>query len=121
MNFRIVAPILLENLLPFDFRYILVDKNTRQEYRGELQSGCLDPIHLFDPTVGLALNIQILGTSKKTIFLLLNQSNMTLLDLIQKEAVFVTSTEGFRDYSICFKDPSGNQLDLKIAYKQVLC
>eukprot|EP00842_Homolaphlyctis_polyrhiza_P001382 jgi/Hompol1/2244/HPOL_005409-RA len=100
MDVTLLAPFMLENLLPYDINYILFDKATRQEIRGQLKRGAADPVHTVDPTHLLALNIQVIGSELK-----------------QKEFVFITSTElQHRDEVLTMIESSGRQLNLKLKY-----
>jgi vacuolar protein sorting-associated protein 13A/C len=99
-----MAPFIIENLLPFDFRYMITDKVTKQEHRSVLKQGERDSLHTLDPTHLLALSISI-----------------TDMGLRQKEVCIITSTDlQFRDESIIFHDQAGQQLNLKIKYNDKL-
>ncbi|KAI8929325.1 hypothetical protein BC831DRAFT_410850 [Entophlyctis helioformis] len=103
LDIVLLAPYTIENLLPFDMKYIIFDKMTRQECRGDLKRGCADPLHTLDPTHLLALNIQVNGT-----------------DFRQKEVVIITNTElQYRDDIIVLYDQAGRQLNLKLKYSEM--
>ncbi len=68
INIKIIPPFQLENLLPYDMQYVIIDKSdnsTRQEHTGVLAKGALDTIHTIFPTHLLALIIRLpeTGTS----------------------------------------------------------
>jgi vacuolar protein sorting-associated protein 13A/C len=62
MTIKLLPPFQLENLLPFDFRYEIFDKSSRQEHRGFLSKGAIEPIHTVDPSHSLSLRIELVGT-----------------------------------------------------------
>ncbi|KAJ3072035.1 hypothetical protein HDU98_004400 [Podochytrium sp. JEL0797] len=65
LTMTLLPPFQLENLLPYDFRYVVYDKDSRQEHRGVLVKGAVDPIHTVNPTHTLLLNIEVIGTDFK--------------------------------------------------------
>ncbi|EIE88932.1 hypothetical protein RO3G_13643 [Rhizopus delemar RA 99-880] len=48
MAIRLSAPIEIENLLPFDFNFRIVDKTTGQEFSSYLRKGGVMPIHVIE-------------------------------------------------------------------------
>lgn len=59
MTVKVLPPFQLENLLPYDFRYNLQDRTTRQLLADVLQRGCVHPLYTVDPTHLLALTVEI--------------------------------------------------------------
>lgn len=45
MTLRLRAPIELENLLPYDIKYTIYDKDSQKKWRSYLRRGGLMPIH----------------------------------------------------------------------------
>ncbi|OAJ41917.1 hypothetical protein BDEG_25446 [Batrachochytrium dendrobatidis JEL423] len=100
MDISFLSPFVLENLLPYDIKYIIFDKTTKQKHLGSLKKGSSDPLYTLDPTHLLALNIQVVGT-----------------ELRQKEAVFITSAElQYPDDILVLHDRIDHQLNLKLKY-----
>lgn len=66
---NVQAPLQVENLLPYDIRYLVYDKTTKQDHRDVLKKGEIDSIHIVDPSHVLALSVQILGTGMPLYFL----------------------------------------------------
>ena len=62
IKIKVLPPFQLENLLPFDFRYILTDKSIHQEHKDTLEAGKIHTLHTINPTNFIALRIQIVGT-----------------------------------------------------------
>ncbi|KAH9250730.1 hypothetical protein BASA81_011446 [Batrachochytrium salamandrivorans] len=103
MDITFLSPFMIENLLPYDIKYIIFDKATKQKHSGTLKKGESDPLHTLDPTHLLALNIQVVGT-----------------ELRQKEAVFITSAElQYPDDILVLHDRSDHQLNLKLKYSDM--
>lgn len=100
LKLKFMAPFVLENLLPFDFRYIVQDKVSKQHYSSSLAKGDRDYLHTLDPSHLLAFSIA-----------------MKERGLVQKDSVIITSTDlEYRDDQLVVLDGSGNQLTLRIFY-----
>ncbi|KAI8911617.1 hypothetical protein EDD86DRAFT_202866 [Gorgonomyces haynaldii] len=100
LTMKFMPPFILENLLPFDFKYMIIDKSTKQEHRSVLKQGQTDPLHTLDPTHLLALTI---GISDPL--------------LRQREVAIITSTElQYRDEHLAVYDQMDRQLNLRIKY-----
>lgn len=96
-----MAPIILENLLPYDFRYIIQDRANRQQLGGSLKVGEKNNLHTVDPSHLLALNI-----------------SLQEIGLKQKEYVVITSTDlEYRDEHLILADTTGNEVSLRIRYE----
>ncbi|KAJ1549196.1 hypothetical protein HK405_008107 [Cladochytrium tenue] len=61
MTIKLLPPFQVENLLPYDIRYVIVDKDTGQRHRGGLSKGAVDSVHTIDPTHALVLSVEIPG------------------------------------------------------------
>lgn len=64
MKLRLGPPLVIENLLPYDLQYIILDQNARQEFDGQLAKGYAGPIHTVDLAHLLGLKILIPKTGK---------------------------------------------------------
>jgi vacuolar protein sorting-associated protein 13A/C len=97
---KFMAPFVIENLLPFTFRYVIQDRVNRQQMSSSLINGGKEYLHTIDPSHLLALNISIPDK-----------------DLRQNEAIIITSTDlEYRDENLVLKDSLGNDLTLRVQY-----
>ena len=62
MKIRLSAPIELENLLPYDFKYRIYDKNTKKDWTNFLRKGGLSPVHVVELSHLLLLSIDMQDT-----------------------------------------------------------
>ncbi|OZJ06276.1 hypothetical protein BZG36_00800 [Bifiguratus adelaidae] len=62
MSIRLSAPIEIENLLPYDFNFRIVDKNTRENFTYFLRNGGTSPLHVVEMGHLLLLNIELRDT-----------------------------------------------------------
>ena len=100
LTMKFMAPFVLENLLPFDFRYVIQDKVSRQQHSSVLAKGAKDYLHTLDPSHLLALSISIKEKG-----------------LAQKEAIIITSTDlEYRDEYLILEEATGSQLTLRVFY-----
>lgn len=100
LTIRLMAPFVVENYLPFDLRYMIVDRVTKQEHRSYLKKGERDSLHTLDPSHLLALSLSINDISLK-----------------QKEVAIITSTDlQFRDETVILYDKDNRQLNLRLNY-----
>ena len=122
---NVQAPLQVENLLPYDIRYLVYDKTTKQDHRDVLKKGEIDSIHIVDPSHVLALSVQILGTGMPLYFLVnwfdvdFKPSDVALISNSGKELnveMLKAAEIDFRDDSIEMKDSSGRQLILGLKY-----
>lgn len=105
MRIRLSAPIELENLLPYDFKYRIYDKNTKKDWTNFLRKGGLSPVHVVELSHLLLMSIDMQDTVfKASEFAIINSNNQ----------------EDFRRESnlIC-KDADGLPLNLKIHYYKI--
>lgn len=63
MRIRIFAPIEIQNLLPYDFKYRIYDKHTRKDWTNFLRKGGVSPVHVVELSHLLLLNVDIQDTS----------------------------------------------------------
>jgi len=106
MRIRLSAPIELQNLLPYDFKYRIYDKNTKdntkKDWTNFLRKGGISPIHVVELSHLLLLSIDMQDTVFK-----------------QSEFAIINSNahEDFRRESVlAVKDNQGIELDLKLHY-----
>lgn len=102
MRLKIAAPIELQNLLPYDFKYRIYDKNTKKDWTNFLRKGGVSPVHVVELSHLLLLSIQMQDTVfKPSEFAVINSN----------------SQEDFRRENILsVKDDQGIQLNLKLHY-----
>jgi len=65
INLDLMAPIQLENLLPYNLQYRIYDKDTDQNWRSYLRAGGIMPIHSVELSHLVLLNIEINDTSSQ--------------------------------------------------------
>lgn len=101
MRIRIAAPIELQNLLPYDFKYRIYDKNTKKDWTNFLRKGGVSPVHVVELSHLLLMSIDMQDTVFK-------QSEF---------AVINSNSHDFRrENTLPVKDSEGIQLNLKLHY-----
>lgn len=106
MRIKIAAPIELQNLLPYDFKYRIYDKNTRKDWTNFLRKGGVSPVHVVELSHLLLLSIQMQDTVfKSSEFAVINSNSQ---EDFRREAVLLV------------KDDQGIQLNLKLHYLCVI-
>jgi vacuolar protein sorting-associated protein 13A/C len=104
MKLRISAPVEIQNLLPYDFKYRIYDKNTRKDWTNFLRRGGVSPVHVVELSHLLLLSIE-------------------LQDSVYKQSEFAIingNTQDFRrEDSLALKDENGVELRLKLHYFNV--
>ena len=105
MRIRLSAPVELENLLPYDFKYRIYDKNTKKDWTNFLRKGGLSPVHVVELSHLLLLSIDMQDTVfKPSEFAIINSNN----------------TEDFRrENTLICKDNQGLSLNLKLHYFKI--
>ncbi|KAK1753207.1 putative vacuolar protein sorting-associated protein [Echria macrotheca] len=105
MRLKLSAPITLENLLPYDFKYRIYDKNTKKDWSNFLRKGGVSPIHVVELSHLLLLSIDMQDTAfKPSEFAIVNSGNS---DDFKKES-----------HLVC-KDETGLTLNLKLHYFRI--
>ncbi|XXG97960.1 hypothetical protein Hte_004276 [Hypoxylon texense] len=66
MRLKISPPIVLENLLPYDFKYRIYDKNTKRDWTNFLRKGGVSPVHVVELSHLLLLSIDMQDTVFKS-------------------------------------------------------
>lgn len=102
MRLRLSAPLELHNLLPYDFKYRVYDKNTKRDWTNFLRKGGLSPVHVVELSHLLLLSVHM----QDTVF---NQSEFAIINS--------NNQEDFRkETSLVAKDDQGLTLNLKLHY-----
>lgn len=104
MRLRLSAPVEVENLLPFDFKFRIYDKNTKKEWSNFLRKGGLSPVHVVELSHLLLMNIEMDGTPYQTSEFSIINSNDTEFD---------------EERTITVKDAQGLELNLKLHYYEI--
>ena len=102
MRIRLHAPIEIQNLLPYDFKYRIYDKDTKKDWTNFLRKGGVSPVHVVEISHLLLLSINMQDTIfKQSEFAVINSS----------------AQEDFRrEKTLPVKDPQGSILNLKLHY-----
>ncbi|KAK8134964.1 vacuolar protein sorting-associated protein 13 [Apiospora sp. TS-2023a] len=100
-----VSPIVLENLLPYDFKYRIYDKNTKRDWTNFLRKGGVSPVHVVELSHLLLMSIDMQDTVfKPSEFAIVNPGQQ----------------EDFRkEKRLICKDEDGLQLHLSLHYYRV--
>lgn len=87
MRIRLSAPVELENLLPYDFKYRIYDKNTKKDWTNFLRKGGLSPVHVVELSHLLLMSIDMQDTPfKPSEFAIINSNNQ---EDFRKESILV--------------------------------
>ncbi|PNS16408.1 Vacuolar protein sorting-associated protein 13 [Sphaceloma murrayae] len=102
---KLTAPIEIQNLLPYDFKYRVYDKNTKKDWTNFLRKGGVSPVHVVELSHLLLMSVDLQDTPfKSSEFAIINSSNR----------------EDFsREKSITVKDKNDLTLRLKLHYYNV--
>ncbi|KAI0171728.1 vacuolar protein sorting-associated protein 13 [Hypoxylon sp. FL1284] len=65
MRLKVSPPIVLENLLPYDFKYRIYDKNTKRDWINFLRKGGVSPVHVVELSHLLLLSVDMQDTGFK--------------------------------------------------------
>ncbi|KAI7304485.1 vacuolar protein sorting-associated protein 13, partial [Hortaea werneckii] len=105
MRIRLSAPIEIQNLLPFDFKYRIYDKNTKKDWTNFLRKGGVSPVHVVELSHLLLMSIDIEDMPfKASEFSIINSNN---------------ETEFRREKNLVIKDSNDLDLRLKLHYYNV--
>lgn len=102
MRIRLSAPIELQNLLPYDFKYRIYDKDTKKDWTNFLRKGGVSPVHVVELSHLLLLSIDMQDTVFK-------QSEFAVINTNTRE-------DFRRESTISVKDNQGAALNLKLHY-----
>ncbi|GAW22149.1 hypothetical protein ANO14919_116840 [Xylariales sp. No.14919] len=102
MKLKLSPPIVLENLLPYDFKYRIYDKNTKRDWTNFLRKGGVSPVHVVELSHLLLLSVDMQDTAfRASEFAIINPG----------------SQEDFRkEHKLICKDDEGLPLHLKLHY-----
>ncbi|KAI1272115.1 hypothetical protein F5Y07DRAFT_311873 [Xylaria sp. FL0933] len=102
MKLKLSPPIVLENLLPYDFKYRIYDKNTKRDWSNFLRKGGVSPVHVVELSHLLLLSVDMQDTAfKASEFAIINPG----------------SQEDFhKEHKLICKDDEGLPLHLKLHY-----
>ena len=105
MKLKLSAPVTLENLLPYDFKYRIYDKNTKKDWTNFLRKGGVSPVHVVELSHLLLLSVDMQDTVfKPSEFAIINSGN----------------AEDFKkESSVVCRDDQGLNLRLKLHYHRV--
>ncbi|KAI1995793.1 Vacuolar protein sorting-associated protein 13 [Ophidiomyces ophidiicola] len=102
MRIRLSAPLEIQNLLPYDFKYRIYDRNTRKDWTNFLRKGGISPVHVVELSHLLLLSIDMQDTEFR-----------------QCEFAIINSTphDDFgRENTLSIQDDAGVELKLKLHY-----
>jgi vacuolar protein sorting-associated protein 13A/C len=123
MDLFLMAPLQLENLLPYNVQYRIYDKDTDQNWRSYLRAGGVMPIHSIELSHLVLLNIEINDTGSKA---LLRRPVKLIVSLVALKAsdFSIINTDGHSDFDVenrlTLEDTRGRKLNLKLSYVCVL-
>ncbi|KAL1588948.1 hypothetical protein WHR41_02547 [Cladosporium halotolerans] len=105
MRIRISAPIEVQNLLPYDFKYRIYDKSTQKDWTNFLRKGGVSPVHVVELSHLLLMSVDMQDTPfKASEFAIINPGNK----------------EDFRrEKTLTVKDNNNLELRLKIHYYNI--
>ncbi|KAG5658037.1 hypothetical protein KAF25_006988 [Fusarium avenaceum] len=105
MKIKLSAPVTLENLLPYDFKYRIYDKNTKKDWTNFLRKGGVSPVHVVELSHLLLLSVDMQDTVfKASDFAIINRGN----------------NENFtKETKLVVKDDQGLPLSLTMKYVQI--
>ncbi|KAK5230843.1 Vacuolar protein sorting-associated protein 13 [Exophiala xenobiotica] len=105
MRIQISAPVEVQNLLPYDFKYRIYDKNTKKDWTNFLRKGGVSPVHVVELSHLLLLSVEIEDTPfKQSDFAIINSN---------------TQEEFRREKALQLKDEQDGQLKLKLHYTNI--
>ncbi|KAK1781448.1 hypothetical protein QBC45DRAFT_57630 [Copromyces sp. CBS 386.78] len=105
MRLKLSAPVTIENLLPYDFKYRIYDKNTKKDWSNFLRKGGVSPVHVVELSHLLLLSIDMQDTVfKPSEFAIINSG---------------TSEDFRKETHLVCKDDSGLALNLKLHYFRI--
>ncbi|KAI0145262.1 vacuolar protein sorting-associated protein 13 [Xylariaceae sp. FL1272] len=105
MKLKLSPPIVLENLLPYDFKYRIYDRNTKRDWNNFLRKGGVSPVHVVELSHLLLLSVDMQDTVfKASEFAIINPGHQ----------------EDFRkENKLICKDEDGLPLHLKLHYFKI--
>ena len=105
MRIQISAPVEIQNLLPYDFKYRIYDKNTKKDWANFLRKGGVSPVHVVELSHLLLLSVDVEDAPfDKSDFAIINSN---------------TQEDFRREKVLQLKDDRGAQLRLKLHYTNI--
>ena len=102
MRIRLSAPVEIQNLLPFDFKYRIYDKHTQKDWTNFLRKGGMSPVHTVELSHLLLLSVNLQDTDyKPSEFAVVNADR---------------HNDFRRENMLTLKDEDGSALNLKLHY-----
>ncbi|TDZ22189.1 Vacuolar protein sorting-associated protein 13 [Colletotrichum orbiculare MAFF 240422] len=105
MRIKLSPPVILENLLPYDFKYRIYDKNTKKDWTNFLRKGGLSPVHVVELSHLLLLSVDMQDTVFKP-------SDFAIINAGQAD-------DFRREDRLVSKDEDNLQLNLKLHYHKI--
>ncbi|KAL9075208.1 MAG: hypothetical protein Q9157_004112 [Trypethelium eluteriae] len=105
MRVRLSAPVEIQNLLPFDFKYRIYDKNTKKDWTNFLRKGGVSPVHVVELSHLLLMSIDMQDTPFK-------QSEFAIINSSDRE-------DFRREKNLIVKDNNDLTLRLKLHYYNI--
>ena len=102
MRINLSSPIEIQNLLPYDFKYRIHDKNTKKDYTNFLRKGGVSPVHVVELSHLLLLSVDLQETMFKP-------SDLAIVNATKHD-------DYRRESKLGVKDDQGIQLNLKLHY-----
>ena len=65
MRLRLQAPVEVQNLLPYDFKYRIYDSNTKKDWTNFLRKGGVSPVHVVELSHLLLISVDMQDTPFK--------------------------------------------------------
>ena len=102
MRLRVSAPIEVQNLLPYDFKYRIYDKSTKKDWTNFLRKGGVSPVHVVELSHLLLLSVDLQDSVfKQSDFAIINSN---------------TQEDFRREDNLVLKDHRGDDLRLRLHY-----
>lgn len=125
MSLCLRAPVEIENLLPFDIKYRVFDKNTSLNSSTFLRKGGISPVHQVELSHLLLLSVQVQDTGNLVPLDRVSWVKLTTIFFTElKPSEFaIINTDNPDDFNIedtlVLVDNQGRKLNLKIHYQSV--
>ncbi|EXJ82284.1 hypothetical protein A1O3_06097 [Capronia epimyces CBS 606.96] len=105
MRIQISAPVEVQNLLPYDFKYRIYDRNTKKDWTNFLRKGGVSPVHVVELSHLLLLSVEMEDNPFK-------QSDFAIINSDTQE-------DFRREKTLQLKDENGAHLKLKLHYTNI--
>lgn len=93
MRIRLSAPLEVQNLLPYDFKYRIYDRNTKKDWTNFLRKGGLSPVHTVELSHLLLLSVHMQDTVyKPSEFAIINADHQN--DFRREDILALQDNEG---------------------------